>query len=189
MNPCPEVVSPWWHWHPYVGVFIVIFGLVGVLVPFLNEHLGEREKAVWTSVLVILAMLELRTIHYDGIEHDAIENRDRCIQLNSFQQIGNGIKQELDNTTQLLELEKQSRVPNLTREEQAVLIKKWGQVSKFQSKAIDGAIATPDHPREIQPERRPVNAEDLGKILRKEDRQRLRLSTMKQMRLRISQTS
>ena len=45
-TPCPEVVSLWWHIHPGVGCFIVIFGLVGVLVPLIKDPISRREKAI-----------------------------------------------------------------------------------------------------------------------------------------------
>ncbi len=136
-----------------------------MLVPLLREKLGKREKAVWTVILVGLALLELRTLHYDGIEHEEIENHDRCVQLNNFQQIANGIKQELDDTSKLLDLEQQGRSPNLSPKEEESLIKKWGQVSKLQTKVVDGAVSSPEHPKQFQQGKRTINAELLGATL------------------------
>lgn len=165
-DPCPVTVPPWWHVHPGVGWFIVIFGLVGVLVPLVRDKIGKREKAVWTSVLVIFAVLELRTIHYDSVEHDEANSHDRCVQLHSFQAIAEGIKQELGNTTQILELEKQGRVSNISPEQEKNLIKKWGQLSQLHTKAVEGAVASPEHPPQIQQSKRTINAEALGVALR-----------------------
>ncbi len=165
-TPCPEVVSLWWHIHPGVGCFIVIFGLVGVLVPLIKDRISRREKAVWSAVLIFFAVLELRTIHYDGIEHDAVVNHDRCVQLDSFQKIADGIKKELDNTGQILDIEKQGRSPSISSTDKKALITKWGQVSKLQTKAVDGAVATPENPPQIQQGKRSVDAEALGLALK-----------------------
>jgi len=165
VNPCPIPVSPWWQAHPAVGWFIVFFGLVGVLVPLLREKIGRREKSFWTAVLVFFALLELRTIHNDAIEHEAKEEHDRCVQLDQFKTIADGIKEEVDNTRQILDLERQSRVSAISPSQETNLIKMWGQVSKLKTKAVEGAIATSDHPAQIQKERRTIDAERLGAML------------------------
>jgi hypothetical protein len=42
-----------WTWHPPVGVFIALLGLVSVVVPLLRDlaKIGRIEKALWTSVI------------------------------------------------------------------------------------------------------------------------------------------
>ena len=49
-------------WHPWPGFFIAILALLGVLVPLLREHIGKREKALWTVVMLGLMILELRSL-------------------------------------------------------------------------------------------------------------------------------
>jgi hypothetical protein len=162
----PAPLPPWWHLHPGVGWFIVVFGLVGVLVPLIREKISKREKAVWTCVLVVFAVLELRTIHYDSIEHEATEKHDRCVELDSFKTIAEGVKQELANSTQILDLEKQGRVPSMSPQLGQSLIKKWGQLSQLHTKSVEGAVASPEHPAQLQQGRRAVNAETLGVALK-----------------------
>ena len=132
----------------------------------IKDRISRREKAVWSAVLIFFAVLELRTIHYDGIEHDAVVNHDRCVQLDSFQKIADGIKKELDNTGQILDIEKQGRSPSISSTDKKALITKWGQVSKLQTKAVDGAVATPENPPQIQQGKRSVDAEALGLALK-----------------------
>lgn len=168
-DPCPVVIPPWWHTHPGVGWFIVIFGLVGVLVPLIRERIGRGEKALWTFLLLLFAVLELRTIHYDAVEREDSDRHDRCVQLRSFQAIADGIKQELSNTTQILELEKQGRAPSISPEQEKSLIRKWGQLSQLHTKAVEGAVASPEHPPQIQQGKRTINAEALGAAIKTQE--------------------
>jgi len=170
MAPCIELVHHWWQWHPPVGTFIAVLAIFGVFVPLYRpwEKIGRREKAIWTIVMFALLWLELRTLYLDRDDHDAEQVYVRCAELQSFQKIADGIKQELDNTSQILEIERQGRSPHLSPEEERNLIKKWGQVSRLQTKAVEGAVATSEHPSQIQQGRRTINAEALGAALKSE---------------------
>jgi hypothetical protein len=85
MPPCPTIVPT--PWHPSVGVFIGALGLLGVLAPLLREHIGRTEKAVWTIVLTVCLILELRSIHLEEVKHDREQDFAVCQQLHSFQAI------------------------------------------------------------------------------------------------------
>jgi hypothetical protein len=49
--------------------------------------MGKGEKAIWTLLMVVLVLLELRTLYLDRDEHDQEQALARCEQLQSFQQI------------------------------------------------------------------------------------------------------
>jgi hypothetical protein len=90
VDPCPLIAQPWWEWHPLVGTYIGVLGVLGVIVPWLfrpPEKMGRAEKALWTLVVFALFGLEIRTLYLDRDEHDAEQARERCQQLQSFQQI------------------------------------------------------------------------------------------------------
>ena len=89
MNPCPEIVHHWWSWHPPVGVFIGILGLLSVLVPLFRSWntISRAEKAIWTGAMFLLLLLELRTIYLDRSDHDAEQAKARCEQLMQFRSI------------------------------------------------------------------------------------------------------
>lgn len=99
MPPCsPVVPTPW---HPPVGVFIGLLGLLGVLVPLLREKIGLREKASWTLILTVCLLLELRSIRLDQIQHDREQDFAVCQQLHSFQAIADSLsKASTTNQTQ-----------------------------------------------------------------------------------------
>jgi hypothetical protein len=61
-----------WNWHPPVGVWIGVLGLLGVVVPLLRDfsQMKKGEKAVWTAVLFVLLLLELKSVYQDRREHD-----------------------------------------------------------------------------------------------------------------------
>jgi hypothetical protein len=63
-----------WQWHPLVGFFIAILGLLGVLVPFLREHIGKREKALWTAVFCLLLLLEFRSMYLYNQDETAVRD-------------------------------------------------------------------------------------------------------------------
>lgn len=83
-------------WHPPVGIFVAILGVVGVLVPFLRVQIGRREKAVWTIVMFILVGLELRSIHL----YDADQRKSQAEQNTKFQTIADGLKAAMGNSQQ-----------------------------------------------------------------------------------------
>lgn len=95
IDPCPVPTLHWWQWHPPVGTFIGILGGLGVIVPWLfrpPDKMGRTEKAVWTLLMLLFVWLEIRTLYLDRDEHDAQQEQARCQQLQSFQQIANGIE-------------------------------------------------------------------------------------------------
>jgi hypothetical protein len=68
-----EFLGDIWHWHPPVGVWIGVLGLLGVVVPLFRDisKIGKPEKAVWTFVLFALLLLEIKTVYQDRNEDDA----------------------------------------------------------------------------------------------------------------------
>ena len=102
MAPCPEIISPWWQWHPPVGVFIAVLAVLGVIVPWVfrpPEKMGRGEKAIWTIIMFLLLWLELRTLYLDRDEHDREQALARCQQLESFKKIANGIDTAISDST------------------------------------------------------------------------------------------
>jgi hypothetical protein len=83
-----------WHWHPPVGVWIGILGLLGVLVPLFRDlpKIGKSEKAFWTFVMFALLLLEIKSAYQDRAEHDEEQANARTEQLNQFSKIAEGIK-------------------------------------------------------------------------------------------------
>ncbi len=74
-----------------IGVFIGILGLVGVLVPLLREHIGRREKALWTFVMFVLLILEIRVIYADRDRHDKEQREAQEQSEKNFSRIADGI--------------------------------------------------------------------------------------------------
>ncbi len=92
MNPCPEIVQPWWYWYPYVGTFITILGGLGVVVSlFRGEKANQKEKIAWSILMLLLVFLELRSIRLDGHQHDRDQARVQCLQLEGFKEVAGGI--------------------------------------------------------------------------------------------------
>jgi hypothetical protein len=94
IDPCPLPVHHWWQSHPPVGTFIGILGGLGVIVPWLFrplEKMGRREKAIWTSLMLLFVWLEIRTLYLDRDEHDAEQTHELCVQRKSFENIADGI--------------------------------------------------------------------------------------------------
>lgn len=89
--PCPVFIHHWWQWHPPVGSFIAVLGVIGVLVPWFRGDASRREKAMWTIAMFTLLGLELRTLYRDRAEHDEEQATARCQQLQSFQQIATSL--------------------------------------------------------------------------------------------------
>jgi hypothetical protein len=102
VNPCPLPVFYWWQWHPLVGTFIGILGGLGIIVPWLRplEKMGRTEKAVWTLVMILLVLLEIRTLYLDRDEHDAEQAQARCEQIEHFGQIADGLERAIANSKQ-----------------------------------------------------------------------------------------
>ena len=94
MEPCKEIATFWWQLHPPVGTYIAILALLGVLVPLFREwgKIGPREKAVWSTAMFALLLLELRTLYLDRDEHDRQQEYAQCQQLHSFQAIADTLK-------------------------------------------------------------------------------------------------
>src|ERR1700730_4940431 len=72
-------------WHPPVGVYVVILAIVGVCVPLIRgEQISVKEKALWTGVMLTLAVLEVTSIYKDRNEHDTAQANIRNEQLQQF---------------------------------------------------------------------------------------------------------
>lgn len=87
MAPCNEIISPWWDWHPPVGVFIAFLALVGVLVPWFRGEASPREKAFWTFLMFLFVGLEIRSIYLDQQKNNRDQEFARCQELQQFQAI------------------------------------------------------------------------------------------------------
>jgi len=88
------IMRDWWLWHPPVGVWIGILGLLGVIVPLIRDinHIGRREKAVWTLIMFSLLLLEIKSVYQDRNEHDTQQAEARTREENNFKEIASGIK-------------------------------------------------------------------------------------------------
>lgn len=82
--------------HLPVGVFIAVLALLGVVVPLLREKIGKWEKALWTSLMFTLLLLELNSIRVD--HHDQEVTRDQ--QNERFSKIAEGLKTSLAQSEQ-----------------------------------------------------------------------------------------
>jgi hypothetical protein len=98
LAPCPAIQPV--AWHLSVGDGIGILGFLGVVAPLIREHMGRREKAIWTAVMAVLLYGELRSIRLDQIQHDREQAFADCQQLRSFKQIENGIEASIKNSQQ-----------------------------------------------------------------------------------------
>jgi len=72
-------------WHPPVGLFIAVLGLLAAVVPLLRDKIGKYEKAAWTLQMSVLVILEVRTIYAERNE-----------QNKPFAEIAAGIKTSID---------------------------------------------------------------------------------------------
>lgn len=101
---CQAIVflKGFWTWYPGVGWYIAIMGLLGVLVPLFRypEKIGKKEKALWTAVMFVLLVLELRSISLDRKEHDKEQSDARETQLVQFQNIVTQAQTHFDQTMQ-----------------------------------------------------------------------------------------
>jgi hypothetical protein len=107
IDPCPLVVQPWWQWHPPVGTYIGVLGVLGVIVPWLfrpPEKMKKGEKALWTLVLFVLFGLELRTLYFDRDEHDRTEAHARCEQLHNFGEIAAKLNGAIESSQKQFEI-------------------------------------------------------------------------------------
>lgn len=93
------MLDHFWEWYPPVGVFIGILGLVGVLVPLLRDltKLGKWEKALWTALMFVLVLLEIRSIYLDRAAHDREQAAARAEQLRQFEAIAQRIDTSIAN--------------------------------------------------------------------------------------------
>jgi len=89
-----------WSYHPPVGVFIAMLAVLGVLVPMIREKVGRREKAVWTVVMFVLLLLELKSIYQDRNEHEQEQANARNLELQNFDKVGNGITEAIRQNQQ-----------------------------------------------------------------------------------------
>lgn len=81
-----------WAWHPPVGVWIGVLGLLGVIVPLLRDldQMSKREKASWTALMFVLLLLEIKSVYQDRNEHDREQAEARAEQLRQFGKIADG---------------------------------------------------------------------------------------------------
>ena len=96
------VLHDWWSWHPPVGVWIGVLGLLGVLVPLVRDvtKIGPREKALWTVLLFALLLLEIKSVYQDRTEHDKEQAEARERETQNFVAIANGISGTIQQSQQ-----------------------------------------------------------------------------------------
>jgi hypothetical protein len=85
-------LSQVWAWHPPVGVFIGILGLISVLVPWLRLNQSAKEKAIWTALMFLLLLLEFKSIAQDRSEQNQEQATSRAELLANFQGIASRIE-------------------------------------------------------------------------------------------------
>jgi hypothetical protein len=100
-----EMRCAYWHlwaWHPPVGVWIGVLGLLGVLVPLIRDltKIGKREKALWTFVMFALLLLEIKSVYQDRNEHDREQAETRERETKSFEGIASGISSTVQQSQQ-----------------------------------------------------------------------------------------
>lgn len=90
-----------WRWHPPVGVWIGILGLLGVIVPLIRDLQNRRpERAVWTFVMFALLLLEIKSVYQDRNEHDEQQAKARALETESFKEIADGINGAIQQSDQ-----------------------------------------------------------------------------------------
>jgi len=121
-----------------------------------HENMRVWEKLIWIALLGLLLVVELKSI-----------TKDHKDQATTFRNIADGIKQTSDKGDQIITLlEEQSRTQVSPQERLQALVKAWGKASELNTKAAEGATATPQQPSQIQVSKRFVSAESLGLALR-----------------------
>ena len=92
-----SLMREWWLWHPPVGVWIGVLGLLGVIVPLLRDinRAGSREKALWTFLMFSLLLLEIKSVYQDRNEHDSEQAEARTREEDSFKEIAAGIQSSI----------------------------------------------------------------------------------------------
>jgi hypothetical protein len=87
-------------WHPPVGVYIAVLGLLGVLVPLFRDlgRIGRKERAIWTFLVFGLVLLEIKSIYQDRSEHDAQQRQERQEQLDRFKEISDGLSAAINKS-------------------------------------------------------------------------------------------
>jgi hypothetical protein len=158
----------WWKHLPAPGWAVAVLAF-GAALMTLRERMSEKEKAIWIVLLGVLLVIELRTI-----------SKERADQTEKVAKIVSGINTNLGKSDVLIDLSKQNlaisdsllaavqllgRQPSPSKDKKPI-ITAWGTVSQLNSKAVDGATATPSSPPQIQQGKRLVSAEALGLALR-----------------------
>jgi hypothetical protein len=109
-----------WAWHPPVGVWIGILGLLGVLVPLIRdiERIGKREKAVWTFIMFSLLLLEIKSVYQDRNEHDEEQAEARERETKNFQSIAKEIEGAIEQSQQHFDatMKKSDKLISVTQE-------------------------------------------------------------------------
>lgn len=100
------VLTNLWAWYPPVGVFIAILAVVSVVVPFFRDlaKIGRLEKAVWTLVMLLLMLLEVKSIYQERDTHDTEQREARAKELEQFRSIGKDIKTSLEKMEKIVDL-------------------------------------------------------------------------------------
>jgi hypothetical protein len=135
MVPCPVIVNHWWTWYPPVGTFIALVAVIAFIFPVIYEAKHEvklQNKLLWTAIVAVLVLFEIRSTIYDRREHDLEQTIARCEQLNNFR----GIAAELEGDIK----KNQDHFDSTMDEEKGILAtaKRVGELSKSNLENITG---------------------------------------------------
>src|SRR5712692_1429150 len=100
------VLTNLWAWYPPVGVFIAILAVVSVVVPFFRDlaKIGRLEKTVWTLVMLVLMLLEVKSIYQERDTHDREQRQAREEELERSKSIADDIKTSLEKMEKIVDL-------------------------------------------------------------------------------------
>jgi hypothetical protein len=69
------LVRSFWENHPPVGFWICVLAVAGVLVPYFRENVTKKEKTYWAAVMLVLLVLEIKSIYQEQAESQEKFNR------------------------------------------------------------------------------------------------------------------
>lgn len=151
--------------YPAIITLGVLFSVLGLSMP-VEQIKGSKS---WRAALVICGVLMValsieqhnRDTYYQGeIQRQSRSDKDAFLSTRKATQ---------DSVNQVLSiLQNFSRSSATNPIQQRQLHSSWGSVSGINSKAVQGAVATPSSPSQKQTGRRALNAENVGAVLRQE---------------------
>jgi hypothetical protein len=118
-------------WHPPVGVYIGFLAFLGVAVPLIRQREGQpfsvQERAFWTGVMALLVLLEIGSIYKGQREHDKAQAKAQKLQLDGFQEIGDGLEAAITQSQNQFDAETK-KMGNILTQQNATLTQTMGGV-------------------------------------------------------------